>query len=69
MIGEYGDGEEDDEEEDLPMDLGNFEPLVQWKWEITKTLHWRHNDHDGVSNQQPHGCLLNRLFGRRSKKT
>ena len=33
------------------------------------TLHWRHNDHDGVSNHQPHGCLLNRLFRRRSKKT
>ena len=33
------------------------------------TLHWRHNDHDGVSNHQPHGCLLNCLFGRRSKKT
>ena len=33
------------------------------------SLHWRHNDHDGVSNHQPHGCLLNRLFGRRSKKT
>ena len=33
------------------------------------TLHWRHNDHDGVSNHQPRGCLLNRLFGRRSKKT
>ena len=32
-------------------------------------LHWRHNDHDGVSNYQPHGCLLNRLFRRRSKKT
>ena len=32
-------------------------------------LHWRHNDHDGVSNHQPHGCLLNRLFGRRSKKS
>ena len=31
-------------------------------------LHWRHNDHDGVSNHQPHGCLLNRLFRRRSKK-
>ena len=31
--------------------------------------HWRHNDHDGVSNHQPHGCLLNRLFRRRSKKT
>ena len=24
---------------------------------------------DGVSNHQPHGCLLNRLFRRRSKKT
>ena len=34
-----------------------------------KTLHWRHNDHDCVSNHQPHGCLLNRLFRRRSKKT
>ena len=33
------------------------------------TLHWRHNGHDGVSNHQPHGCLLNRLFRRRSKKT
>ena len=33
------------------------------------TLHWRHNDHDGVSNHQPHGCLLNRLFRRRSKET
>ena len=33
------------------------------------TLHWRHNEHDGVSNHQPHGCLLNRLFRRRSKKT
>ena len=33
------------------------------------SLHWCHNDHDGVSNHQPHGCLLNRLFRRRSKKT
>ena len=33
------------------------------------SLRWRHNDHDGVSNHQPHGCLLNRLFRRRSKKT
>ena len=32
-------------------------------------LHWRHNDHDGVSNHQSHGCLLNRLFRRRSKKS
>ena len=33
------------------------------------TLHWRDNEHDGVSNHQPHGCLLNRLFRRRSQKT
>ena len=32
-------------------------------------LQWRHNDHDRVSNHQPHGCLLNRLFRRISKKT
>ena len=33
------------------------------------SLQWRHNGHNGVSNHQPHGCLLNRLFRRRSKKT
>ena len=33
------------------------------------SLQWRHNGHDGVSNQQPCACLLNRRFGRRSKKT
>ena len=33
------------------------------------TLRWRHNDHAGVSNHQPLGCLLNRLFRRKSKKT
>ena len=33
------------------------------------SLQWRHNGHDGVSNHQPRGCLLNRLFRRRSKKT
>ena len=36
---------------------------------LTKPLRWRHNDHAGVSNHQPHGCLLNRLFRRKSKKT
>ena len=29
-------------------------------------LQWRHNERDGVSNPQPHDCLLNRLFRRRS---
>ena len=37
---------------------------------IPKTpLQWRHNEHDSVSNHPPHDCLLNRSFGRRSKKT
>ena len=35
----------------------------------TVTLRWRHNGCDSVSNHQPHHCLLNRLFRRRSKKT
>ena len=34
----------------------------------TIPLHWRHIDHNSVSNHQPHDCLLNHLFGRRSKK-
>ena len=40
-------------------------------WDVgwCRTLHLRHNDHDGVSNHQPHGCLLNCLYRRRSKKT
>ena len=33
------------------------------------TLQRRHNEHDGVSNHQPHDCLLNHLFRPRSKKT
>ena len=32
-------------------------------------LQWRHNEPNGVSNHQPHDCLLNRLFRRGSKKT
>ena len=31
-------------------------------------LEWHYNEHDGVSNHQPHDCLLNRLFRRRSRK-
>ena len=33
------------------------------------TLRWRHNGRIGVSNHQPNGCLLKRLFRCRSKKT
>ena len=34
-----------------------------------ETLLWRDNGRGIVSNHQPHDCLLNRLFRRRSKKT
>ena len=33
------------------------------------SLQRRHNERDDVSNHQPHDCLLNRIFRRRSKKT
>ena len=38
-------------------------------WILNLALRWRHNELDGVSDNQPHGCLLNRLFRRRSEKT
>ena len=34
-----------------------------------KSLHWRHNDHGGVSHHQPRGCLLNCIFRGKWKKT
>ena len=40
---------------------------VYHHWFIS--LRWRHNGCDSVSNHQPHYCLLNRLFRRRSKET
>ena len=33
----------------------------------THSLHWRHKECDGVSNHQPHDCLLNRLFSKPKK--
>ena len=36
---------------------------------MTFWLQWRHNRSDNVSNHQPHDCLPNRLFRRRSKRT
>ena len=35
---------------------------------IHNPLIWRYNGRDGVSNHQPHECLLNRLFRRTSKR-
>ena len=44
---------------------------IQWysAAQMWKSLRWRHNELDGVSNHQPHDYLLNRLFGHRSKRT
>ena len=39
-----------------------------WLHMLVSTLRWRRNGHRGVSNRQPHRCLLNLLFGCRSKK-
>ena len=41
-----------------------YRHTLQWD-----TLQWSHNELDGFSNHQPHDCLLNCLFRRRSKKT
>ena len=36
---------------------------------VRRTLQWRHNGRDGVSNHQPRDCLLSRFIRRTSKKT
>ena len=36
---------------------------------VVISLQWCHNGRASVSNHQPHDCLFNRLFRRRSKKT
>ena len=58
-----------------------FDDVIMYPWQIHPefcakrlaimwpSLRWRHNGRDGVSNHQPHDCLLHRLFKRWSKKT
>ena len=43
--------------------------LPSWQLSFVSALLWRHNGSECVSNHQPHNCLLNRLFRRRSTKT
>ena len=52
------------------MHIANFD-LDLWYVIVTaiSSLQWRHNGLDGISNHQPHDCLLNSLFVRISKKT
>ena len=49
--------------------LNGSRVVLMWCHCNGDSLQWHHNDPDDVSNHQPHGCLLNRLFRRRSKKT
>ena len=50
--------------------MGNTLLLLPWLLASPgQPLVWRHSGHDGVSNHQPHDCLLKSLFRRRSKKT
>ena len=46
-----------------------FKAVICGERDIISQLQWRHNVRDSVSNHQAHDCLLNRLFGRISKKT
>ena len=50
--------------------LSTFCEWIFWAlpFKLGSALQWRHNGRDSVSNHQPHDCLLNRLFRRRSKK-
>ena len=50
---------------DVCTDIGLTTNPCWFDW----ALEWRHNEHDGVSNHQPHECLLNHLFRCRSNKT
>ena len=36
--------------------------LIYGRFSLCLALQWRHNDCYGVSNHQPHDCLLNRWF-------
>ena len=36
---------------------------------MSTPLQWSHDEHDGISNHQPHDCLLNRLFKAKLKET
>ena len=47
-------------------DLSNWRE--KQKSQLGCALQWSYNGHDSVSNHQPHDCLLNRLFRRRSNK-
>ena len=60
-----------DSNKSFSCDINIFKILTNWPYqcELVSPFQWRHNECDGISNHQPHDCLLNRLFRRRLKKT
>ena len=67
MMIETDDGGDDDDDEDD--DEGSDDGDNNGCRHRDRALQWRHNEYNGVSNHQPHDCLLKRLFRRRSKRT
>ena len=55
--------------QNTPLLVCTRQSLKTMKTESRKSIQWRHDGCDGVSNYQRLDCLLNRLFGFRSKKT
>ena len=55
----------------INVDTPKFDPITRLHIVSIhiQPLQWRHNGRDDVPNHQPHDCLLNRVFKRRSKKT
>ena len=43
--------------------------ILKTLWQFQYSLQWHHNGCDGISNHQPHNCLLDCIFKSRSKKT
>ena len=54
---------------DYKLTFFTYQPSLSLTRFMVCSLQWCHNGHDNVSNHQPHNCVLNRLFRRRSKKT
>ena len=55
--------------ENILLNQANLRYLIAATGPVILTLHWHHNEHNGVSDHQPHDCLLNHLFMRRSRET
>ena len=53
----------------VPNCPGDIQGRLATYLRFTFTLHWRHNERNGVSNHRRLDCLLSLLFRRRSKKT